>query len=56
MSAAGSHRSATSSPTRADVGGGETPGKTNAIEYATLSTLGNAQDFGDLTIAKSSMC
>ena len=56
LSAAGSHRSATSSPIRAVVGGGETPSKTNAIEYSTLPTLGNATDFGDLTAAKSSMC
>ena len=55
LTAAGSHRSATSSPIRVVVGGGETPSLTNAIEFATLSTLGNANDFGDLTKAKSSL-
>ena len=29
--------------------GGYSPGETNIIDYVTISTLGNAQDFGDLT-------
>ena len=31
--------------------GGTNPGSTNEIEYVTISTLGNATDFGDLTSA-----
>jgi hypothetical protein len=34
-------------------GGGYTPTATNTIDYITISTLGNAQDFGDLTTARS---
>ena len=38
-----------SSPTRGVFGGGDTPGvKVNLIQYITISTLGNAADFGDL--------
>ena len=43
----------TASPTRAIFGGGETPGRINTIQFVTISTLGNAQDFGDLTAAVS---
>ena len=34
--------------------GGETPGPTNVntISYITIATLGNANDFGDLTVAR----
>ena len=41
----------TSNNTRGlNLGGGPAPnGRTNTIEYITLSTEGNAQDFGDLT-------
>jgi len=42
----------TSNTTRALVGVGGGPGpsaKSNTIEYITMSTLGNSQDFGDLT-------
>ena len=28
--------------------GGQVPAITNLIEFVTISTLGNAQDFGDL--------
>ena len=35
--------------TRAVFGGGVVPGETNIIDYVNHSTLGNAQDFGDLT-------
>ena len=31
--------------------GGYSPGETNIIDYVTISTLGDAQDFGDLTVA-----
>ena len=34
-----------------NMGGGVGPSVTNTIEYLTLSTLGNAQDFGDLLSA-----
>lgn len=33
-------------------GGGYAPGDQNTIDYITISTLGNAQDFGDLTIKR----
>jgi hypothetical protein len=29
------------------------PGQTNVIDFITISTLGNAIDFGDLTASKS---
>ena len=34
---------------RAVFGGGWSPNITNVIDYITISTLGNAIDFGDLT-------
>jgi len=41
------------SKTRGVFGGGDTPGaKVNLIQYVTISTLGNAADFGDLTIGR----
>ena len=33
--------------------GGVNPSYTNAIEFLTIATLGNATDFGDLTLAKA---
>ena len=33
--------------------GGWTPTYTNAIEYVTIATTGNASDFGDLTQARN---
>ena len=33
-------------------GGGRTPSYLNTIDYVTISTTGNAQDFGDLTQAR----
>tara|TARA_S200000501_G_scaffold372057_1_gene416351 strand:+ start:595 stop:1788 length:1194 start_codon:yes stop_codon:yes gene_type:complete len=36
--------------TRGVKGGGANPG-TNVIEFITISTLGNSQDFGDLTVS-----
>ena len=38
--------------TRSLVGGGQTSGRTNSIDYVTYSSLGNASDFGDLTSAR----
>ena len=38
--------------TRAVFGGGADPGYSNIIDYATISTAGNAADFGDLSIAR----
>ena len=35
--------------TRGVFAGGYSPGETNIIDYVTIETLGNAQDFGDLT-------
>ena len=50
--------SGTSSSTRGIFGGGETIGSpggaiTNSIDYITISSTGNAQDFGDLILARS---
>ena len=39
----------TASPTRAVFGGGETPGRISTLQFVNIATLGNAQDFGDLT-------
>ena len=36
-------------------GGGSTPNYKNAIEFITISSSGNAQDFGDLTQEKQSL-
>ena len=36
-------------------GGGRTPSYLNTIDYVTISTTGNAQDFGDLTQARGYM-
>ena len=41
--------------TRAFFGGGLDPGTSTAIDFLTISTLGNAQDFGDLTGARQRM-
>jgi hypothetical protein len=47
---------ATSNSTRGIIGGGNTPaGSTNIIQFITIATTGNAQDFGDLTQTKSSV-
>ena len=35
--------------------GGSTPSYTNAIGYLTITTLGYAEDFGDLTVARWQM-
>ena len=40
------------SPIRGIAAGGNTGSKINNISYITLTTLGNAQDFGDLTLAR----
>ena len=37
--------------TRAIFGGGYAPGGTDHMDYITIDTLGNAQDFGDLGVA-----
>lgn len=37
-------------------GGGYAPGDVNTIDYITISTLGNAQDFGDLTVSRRPGC
>ena len=42
----------TGTGTRAFFGGGLDPGTSTAIDFLTISTLGNAQDFGDLTGAR----
>ena len=35
------------------MGGSQTGGTTNAIEFANISTTGNFADFGDLTAART---
>jgi hypothetical protein len=51
-----SSRGATSSSTRGLWGGGsqEPSVNTNSIDYVTISSTGDAQDFGDLTVARRS--
>ena len=39
--------------TRATFSGGHDPGYSNIIDYFTIPTLGNAQDFGNLTAGRS---
>ena len=46
-----SARGCLSSPTRAVFGGGETPTNLNNMDFVTISTLGDSQDFGDLSAA-----
>lgn len=36
-------------------GGGLAPGRTNSIDYIQIQTQGNAQDFGDLTLARDKL-
>ena len=43
------------STTRGIWAGGDTPADTNIIDYVTMSTLGNAADFGDLTYARNNV-
>ena len=43
--------SAAGTGTRGLFAGGDTPGVSNIIDYVSISTLGNAQDFGDLSTA-----
>ena len=43
----------TGSSTRMLIGGGANPSITNVIDYITISTIGNATDFGDLTDQRS---
>ena len=42
---------ATSSPVRGVMFGGQDPSKTNEINYVTIASTGNAVDFGDMTIS-----
>ena len=48
LSSQNSSLTATASPIRGFMMGGNNPAITNLIEFVTISTLGNAQDFGDL--------
>ena len=45
----------TSSGTYGMFGGGDTGSATNAIDYFTIQTTANAQDFGDLTMSRTSL-
>ena len=42
-----------SNATRGVWGGGETPNKTNIIDYITIATTGNAIDFGDMSYTRA---
>ena len=42
-----------SNSTRALFAGGETPSNSDVIDFVTIATLGNAEDFGDLTAARN---
>lgn len=55
-----SNRGGCSSPTRGIFGGGFVPSPvpgaaTNSIDYITIATTGNGQDFGDLTVSRYSL-
>ena len=45
----------TGTGTRGVTAGGNTPTAQNKIEYVTISTFGNTQDFGDLSVAKTAV-
>ena len=45
--------SGVSSQTRGLIAGGSVPGLTNTIEFVQIATLGDAQDFGDLILART---
>ena len=44
-----------SSQTRGLIAGGQTPAATDSIEFVTISTLGDSQDFGNLVAANSAI-
>ena len=45
-----------STQVRAVLAGGATPANVNTIDYITISSAGNAQDFGDLTRETTGAC
>ena len=47
--------SAASSTRGLNVGGQQSPALTNTIEYVTIASTGNATNFGDLTVARSTL-
>ena len=50
---AGSGKSCASNGTRGVITGNSSVGAgTNVIEYVTIASIGNGQDFGDLTVAR----
>ena len=55
MTATYTHPSACSSSTRGVFGGDTVPLLVNTIDFITINTAGNAQDFGDLTQARGIM-
>ena len=48
-----SHIASCSSSTRGIMAGGEAPSRVNTITFITLATLGNPQEFGDLTAVRN---
>tara|TARA_A100000172_G_scaffold78873_1_gene65003 strand:- start:14 stop:916 length:903 start_codon:yes stop_codon:yes gene_type:complete len=47
------HIASCSNSTRGIMAGGEAPSRVNTITFITLATLGNPQDFGDLTAGRN---
>ena len=47
------HIASCSNSTRGIMAGGEAPSRVNTITFITLATLGNPQDFGDLTAVRN---
>ena len=47
------HIASCSNQTRGIMAGGEAPSRVNTITFITLATLGNPQDFGDLTAGRN---
>jgi len=38
------------------IGGDESPAASNVIDFVTIASIGNAADFGDLTVARGNHC
>ena len=55
MDASRTITSATSNSVRGVWGGGANPSRLTQIDYVTIATTGDAQDFGDLTLDRSSL-
>jgi hypothetical protein len=50
------NNAAAASPTRAITSaGGDTPSLTNVMDFVEIATTGNALDFGDLSVTRTSI-